>query len=123
MFTAAFTIVKIWKVSFNRQVDKRRYSIYMEYYLAIRKKELLPFAATQMDFEGIILSEISFSDRERYMLYDITYMWSLKKIQQTSKFIKKEADSDIESKLVVTSMCVGGVLYRGERPGSTNYWI
>ena len=89
MFTAAFTIVKIWKVSFNRQVDKRRYSIYMEYYLAIRKKDLLPFAATQMDFEGIILSEISFSDRERYMLYDITYMWSLKKIQQTSKFIKK----------------------------------
>ena len=30
----------------------------MEYYLAIRKKEILPFTATWMDLEGIILSEI-----------------------------------------------------------------
>ena len=30
----------------------------MEYYLAIRKTEILPFIATWMDSEGIILSEI-----------------------------------------------------------------
>ena len=33
------------------------------------------------------------SDRERQILYDITYMWNLKKPQQTSEYNKKEADS------------------------------
>ena len=31
----------------------------MKYYLAIKKNEILPFAATWMDLEGIMLSEIS----------------------------------------------------------------
>ena len=35
------------------------------------------------------------SDRERQILYDTTYMWSLKKIQQTSEYNIKEADSEI----------------------------
>ena len=34
----------------------------------------MPFAATWMDVEGIILKEI----RERQILYDVTYMWNLK---------------------------------------------
>ena len=40
----------------------------MEYYLDMRRKEILPFAATWMDPESIILSEI---ERERQILYDI----------------------------------------------------
>ena len=41
----------------------------------------MPFAATWMDLEMVILSEVS--DRERQILYDIVYMWNLnkKKIQ------------------------------------------
>ena len=35
----------------------------------------MPFAATWMDLEIIILSQ---SDREREISYDITYMWNLK---------------------------------------------
>ena len=31
----------------------------MEYYSAIKKNEILPFAATWMDYEGIRLNEIS----------------------------------------------------------------
>ena len=31
----------------------------MEYYLAIKKDEILPFATTWMELEGIMLSEIS----------------------------------------------------------------
>ena len=31
----------------------------MEYYLAIKKTEILPFEATWMDLENIMLSEIS----------------------------------------------------------------
>ena len=53
-----------------------------------------------MDLEGIMLSEVS--PTERQMLYDITDMWYLKNLQ-TSEYNKKEADSDIENKVVVTS--------------------
>ena len=48
----------------------------MEYYAAV-KKESLPFAATWMDWEGIMLSEIS--QTERRTLRDTAYVWSLKK--------------------------------------------
>ena len=46
----------------------------MEYYSAIKKNETMPFAATWMDLEIIILSEVS----QRQISYDITYMWNLK---------------------------------------------
>ena len=48
--------------------------ICMEYYSAIKKNEILPFATTWMDLEGILLSEI----RERQILYIITCMLNLK---------------------------------------------
>ena len=37
--------------------------------------EILPFAATWMDLEDIMLSEIS---ETKQILYDITYMWNRK---------------------------------------------
>ena len=50
----------------------------MEYYSAIKKNEIMPFAATWMDLEIIILSEVSQTDREIQMSYNITYIWNLK---------------------------------------------
>ena len=41
---------------------------------AIKRNKILPFVTTQMDLEGITLSEM----RERQMLCDFTYMWNLK---------------------------------------------
>ena len=62
MFTAAlFTIARIWKQpkysSTEKWVKKMWYIHTMEYYSAIIKKEIMPFAATWMDTEMIILSE------------------------------------------------------------------
>ena len=37
----------------------------MEYYLAMRKNEIMTFAAVWMDLEGIMLSEISQSEKDR----------------------------------------------------------
>ena len=38
----------------------------MEYYSAIKKNEILPFAAPWMDLENIILSEVSQTERDKY---------------------------------------------------------
>ena len=49
----------------------------MEYYSAIKKNEIIPFAAMWMDLEIITLSEVSQTEKDKY--HDITYMWNLKK--------------------------------------------
>ena len=64
MFIAAlFTIAKIWKQPKCPSIDKwikQLWDIYtMEYYSAIKKKEILPFATVWMNLENIMLSEIS----------------------------------------------------------------
>ena len=76
MFTAAlFTIAKTWKQpkcpSTDEWIKKMWYMYTMEYYSAIKKNEIIPFAAKWMDLEIIILSK---SDRERQISYDIAYM-------------------------------------------------
>ena len=48
----------------------------MNYYPAIKKNKILPFAATWMGLENIILSEVS--QREKNKHYMINYMWVLK---------------------------------------------
>ena len=64
MFIAALsTIAKVWKEPKYPSMDewiKKRWFIYtMEYYSAIKKKEILPFATTWMEPEGTVLSETS----------------------------------------------------------------
>ena len=49
----------------------------MEYYSAI-KNEIMPFAATYIDLEIIILSEVSQTEKDKYLM--IIYMWNLKEI-------------------------------------------
>ena len=42
------------------------YMYVMEYYSTIKKNELMPFAATWMGLEMIILSEVSQTEKERH---------------------------------------------------------
>ena len=65
MFIAAlFTVIKIWKQpkpSTDEQINKVWcvcISYIMEYYVAIKKIKNLPFAATWMDLEGVMVNEI-----------------------------------------------------------------
>ena len=66
-------------MSVNRGTDKENVvHIYtMEYYSAIKKNKIMPFAATWMDLEIVILSEVSQTQKDKY--HDIAYMWNLKK--------------------------------------------
>ena len=65
-----FTIAKTWKQpkcpSTDEWLKKMWYIYTTEYYLAIKKNELMPFAATQMDLEIIILSEVSQTEKDKY---------------------------------------------------------
>ena len=70
-------MAKTWKQpkypSTEEWIKKILYIYTMEYYLAI--KRIMPFAATWMQLEIIILSK---SERERQIPHDITYIWHLK---------------------------------------------
>ena len=83
MFIAAlFTIAKIWKQPKCPLTDewiKKMWYIYvntMEYYSAIKRNEIMPFAAIWIQLEIIILSEVSQKEKDKY--YMISLMWNLK---------------------------------------------
>ena len=75
MFTAAlFTIAKTWKQPKCPSTDdwlKMWYMYTMEYYSAIRKNEIMPFAATWMDLEIIILSKVSQKEKDKYHMISL----------------------------------------------------
>ena len=78
MFTAAlFTIAKIWKqpkCPSTEEWIKKMWCIYtMEYYSAIKKNEIMPFAATWMDLEIIILSKVSQKEKDKYHMISLIY--------------------------------------------------
>ena len=74
---ALFTIAKTWKQPkcplTEEWIKKMWYIHTMEYYSAIKKNEIMSFAATWLDLEITILTEL------RHTNNDITYMWNLKK--------------------------------------------
>ena len=52
-------------------MDKENWYIYtMEYYSAIRRKQILPFA-TWMELEGIMLSKISQAEKDKYQMISL----------------------------------------------------
>ena len=71
MFIAVhFTIAKCWKQpkcpSVNEWIKKLWYIYTVKYYVAERKKELLPFTTAWMELESIMLSEISQVVKNKY---------------------------------------------------------
>ena len=47
-------------------IKKMWYRYTMEYNSAIKRNEILPFITTWMDLEGIMLSKISQSEKDKY---------------------------------------------------------
>ena len=62
IIAAPFTIVKTWKQpkcpSTEEWIKKRWYIYTIEYYSAIKKNKIMPFATTWMELETVILSEV-----------------------------------------------------------------
>ena len=71
------TLSTIAKCPSTDEWRKKMWFIYtMECYLAMRKNKILPFATMWIELEGIMLSEISQSEKNKY--YDFTHMWNLR---------------------------------------------
>ena len=69
------TISKTWKQSkcpLTQEWIKMWYTT--EHQSAIKRREIMAFAATWMDLEIIILSEVN-----QRQIHGVTYMWNLKK--------------------------------------------
>ena len=92
MFIAAhFTIAKTWKhpkcPTTEKWIKKMWYIYTMEYYSAIKKNEIMPFAATWIDLEIMILNEVS--QRKTNIIRYRLYVES-KKMVQMNLFTKQK---------------------------------
>ena len=71
-------------MSMTEEWIKKMWCIHtMEYYLVMKKSEIMPFVATWMDLEVIILDEVV---RQSHILY-IIYMFNLKNNANKLKYL------------------------------------
>jgi hypothetical protein len=76
MFIAAlFIIARSWKEprcpSTEEWIQKMWYIYTMEYYSAIKKNEFMKFLGKWLDLEGIILSEVTQSQKNSHNMYSL----------------------------------------------------
>ena len=73
---ALYTIAKAWKqpkcTSKEEWIKKKWYIYTMEYYSVIKREEITAFAATWMDSEAIMLSEVSQTGRHQHHMLSLT---------------------------------------------------
>ena len=69
---AAWRIAEMWKQpkcpSTDEWIKKMWYIYTMEYHSAIKKNEIMAFAATWMQLEILILNEVSQKEKDKYII-------------------------------------------------------
>jgi hypothetical protein len=76
MFIAAlFTIAKIWKQlrcsTTDEWIKKMWYLYTREFYIAMKKNEMLSFTSKWMELENIILSEVSLAQKTKNYIFSL----------------------------------------------------
>jgi hypothetical protein len=87
MFIAVLlTIAKLWKqprcLTTDEWIKKMSYLNTMEFYLAMKKNEILSFASKWMELENIILSKVSQAQKVKIMCSPHRWTLDLWQIQQ-----------------------------------------
>ena len=111
MFTAAlFTIAKTWKQpkcpSMDEWIKKIWYIYTMEYYSYIKKNKVISFAATWIELEILILSDVRKRKTStiRYRLHVESKIW-----HKWTYLQNRNRLTDMENKLVVAKGVKGGL--------------
>ena len=95
LIAAPFTITKTWrqlKCPVTEESIKKMWYIYtMEYFSAIKKNDIKRLAATWMDLENIILSEVSQAEKDKYHM--ILLICRIPKNDTNKLIYKTETDS------------------------------
>ena len=71
----------------------------MDYYSTIEKNQIMPFAATGMDLEIVILSEVSQTEKEKYSMLSLTCGIQKELIQMNLPNRKRR--TELENELMV----------------------
>ena len=94
VFTAVlFTVAGTWKPPKRPPTGewiKKMWDIYTrQYYSAIRKNEIMPYAATWMDLETVILNNISQTGKQKHLLTSLV-CGTQKVVMQVLLLMKKK---------------------------------
>ena len=65
------------------------YTYTIEYYIAIKKNEIMTFAATWMNLENVILSEVSQTEKDKCRMILLIYKIK-KEMIQMNLFVKQK---------------------------------
>ena len=52
-------------------INKMWYIYTMEYYSAMKKNKIMPFAATRMDLKVVVLSKVSQTEKDKYPIISL----------------------------------------------------
>ena len=103
VFIALFTIVMTWRQlkgpSTDEWIKKMWYIDTMEYYLAIKKNEIMALAATWLDLEIVTISEVS--QKKTNTIWYCLFVES-KNNDKWTYLLNRNRVIDIENKFMVT---------------------
>ena len=98
----------------------------MDYYLAIKRNEVVPFAATWMDLEIITLSEVSQREKDKYY---ICHLYVESKIWHKWTYLRNENRlADVENRFVVAKgeasfgLALQAIVYRMDKQQGRTLW-
>ena len=114
---ATHSSIHAWKIPWTEKHDKLQFmgsqswtwlsdftlTLYrmLQYYSAIKRNNIVPFAELWMDLQTVIKSDVK-SKREKQMSYNTIYMWDLEKCYRWTYLQNRNRETDVENKLTDT---------------------